>query len=138
MPRTFLRGDVGQRGRRRVEQEIDAAREHVHIGAADGAIGHLDHRGAGPPHEGGADDLLAAAGAGMGDGELARTLPPVADDLGESLLRQVGARHHHIGKGVDERDRHEIIQRVTDLLIEREVEDDVAQAADHKRVTVGR
>ncbi len=134
----LLRGDVGQCGRRRIEHEVDTARQHVDIGAADGAIGHLDHGGAGAPHESGADDLLAAAGAGMGDGELAGALPPVADDLGEVLLRQVGARHHHIGKGIDEGDRHEVIELVADLLIEREVEGHVAQAADQQRVAVGR
>jgi hypothetical protein len=82
--------------------------------------------------------VVAAARSRMGDGQLAGTLAAIIDDLRKILLWQVVAGDHDIGKGIDEGHRGEIVGFIRHFLIERKIEHEIAEAAHHQRVAVGR
>jgi len=82
--------------------------------------------------------LLAGSGARGCDRDRSRSRLCGGHDVGKLRLRQIFAGDHDIAEPVHQRDRHEILQRVVaELRIQRGVEGDVREPADHQGVAVG-
>jgi hypothetical protein len=79
----------------------------------------------------------AGSDAGGRDRDRARTGFRRRDDVLELRLRHILAADHHIAKPVDQRDRHEIPERiVSQLRIQRRVERHVGKPADQQRIAI--
>ena len=129
--------DVGQRGRRRIEKQIDAPGQQIGERQRRSAVRHVQHFRAGDRLERRADDMLAGADAGVGELDRAGIGFGGGDDFLRRLIGQRRRADQRVGKIHDQRDRNQVFQRIVrQILVEAGVEHDVAQAADQQRVTV--
>ncbi len=121
------------------EGQLHVPGHHVGQGRHVALVGHRDHLDAGQALEIFAGEMAHGAGAGRRIGQLAGARLRVGDELGDRLNRQRRSDHQHERHVRDQRDRHEVLDRIVgQLLVERGVDGQQAARRHQQRVAVGR